>query len=229
MLIIFDLDDTLIDTTGSIVSPQLARLLATMEERGLFVGDRKKALDVLYRLNASCEDSDAVILEFLEMVDGDNSYFQLARSEIDQMVFSDIKIETVRGARELLNELSEHHKLALVSRGNRERQLLKLKKAGIDASLFSKLMISEESDKEPSYSSLLELFCTSPFDTLVCGDRVQLDLVPAKKLGCVTVHLRSGRGAASPFIAYPGDVDFSIDKLVDIRAIIREISTVIPC
>lgn len=54
-----------------------------------------------------------------------------------------------------------------------------------------------------------------PREALVCGDRVSMDLSPAKELGMFTVHLRNGRGQ---FHDSPkAHVDLAIDDLTQLH------------
>ena len=57
MLVLFDLDDTLIETTQSIVEPRLDRVLDKMISSGLNIEDRDEALLVLERLNRTGSSS----------------------------------------------------------------------------------------------------------------------------------------------------------------------------
>jgi FMN phosphatase YigB (HAD superfamily) len=99
---------------------------------------------------------------------------------------------------------------------------MKMKKAGIDSSIFSKILFSAARNKKIHYQGLLDEFGVSPSEVVVCGDRIATDLVPAKELGCRTVHMRWGRGIPS-FALSPskGDVDFSIGKLGELKEILR--------
>ncbi|HEY5236003.1 MAG TPA: hypothetical protein VIJ14_07490, partial [Rhabdochlamydiaceae bacterium] len=82
MLIIFDLDDTLIDTTGSITPVKLEQALAKMVEAGLQVGDFQEALGVLKRLDIASESASQTLLEFLEIISGDKKYFDIGHAEV---------------------------------------------------------------------------------------------------------------------------------------------------
>ena len=224
MLIIFDLDDTLIDTSGSITPVKLEQALAKMVEAGLQVGDFQEALSILKRLDTATESASQTLLEFLEIINGDKKYFDLGFGEVYGPLPSDFPVFPLDQALDLLSDLSADHQLALVSMGKHEQQLLKLKNAGIDSTIFSKIVISEDQDKKPHYKTILEELGFAPSQTLVCGDRVKRDLSPAKELGCITVHMQWGRGLSSSLSALPHfiaqDVDYSIKKLSQIKDIL---------
>lgn len=224
MLIIFDLDDTLIDTTGSITPVKLEQALTKMVEAGLQVGDVQEALAILKRLDTATESASQTLLEFLEIVNGERKYFDIGHAEVYGPLPQDFPVYALDEALDVLSELSSGHQLALVSMGKPDQQLLKLKNAGIDSTIFSKILISEDPDKKPHYKAILEQLGFAPSQTLVCGDRVKRDLSPAKELGCITVHMQWGRGLSSLLSALPHfiarDVDYAIRKLSQIKDIL---------
>lgn len=222
MLIIFDLDDTLIDTTGSITPVKLEQALVKMMEAGLEIGNFEEALDILKRLDTAAESGSQTLLEFLEISLIDKGaykkYFEVGQAELYGQLPSDFPIYPLDQALEVLEELGAQHQLALVSMGKPDQQLLKLKNAGIDSTIFSKIIISEDRDKKPHYKTILDELGFAPLQTVVCGDRVGRDLLPAKELGCITVQMQWGRGLNSTHS--PRDVDYAIRKLSQIKDII---------
>jgi FMN phosphatase YigB (HAD superfamily) len=106
----------------------------------------------------------------------------------------------------------------LVSKGKPHQQFLKLKNSGIDSTIFSRIIFSEEENKKPHYQKILEELGFSPTQTVVCGDRIGRDLVPAKELGCRTIQMKWGRGAKSQ--ESMDHVDFCITKLSQLKRIL---------
>jgi len=227
LLIIFDLDDTLIDTTGSITPVKLEQALAKMVEAGLQVGDFQEALGVLKRLDTASESASQTLLEFLEISNADKKYFEIGHAEVYGPLPQDFPVYPLDQAHDVLSELGSMHQLALVSMGKPKQQMLKLKNAGIDSTIFSKIVISEDRDKKPHYKAILDELGFAASQTLVCGDRVKRDLSPAKELGCITVHMQWGRGLSSLLSALPHyiarDVDYSIRKLSQITEVVAKL------
>lgn len=96
---------------------------------------------------------------------------------------------------------------------------MKLEKAGLDCSLFSMIEVVE-SDKSSSYKKVITELKISPRQVVVCGDKVNTDLRPAKELGCITVLMKKGRGRN-----IAGDknlVDYEIEELEELKKIIGE-------
>jgi len=220
-LIIFDLDDTLIDTSGSLTPQRLEAAFERMIEAGLSVPDRSAALEFLKRLNETAESARAALSEFIELVDGDERLYSLGVAEIYDVFPEDSVVFPLEDALAVLEEVRQMHRLALVTLGKESHQLLKLKKAGIDSTIFSKIVVSEDRDKKPHYIKILKEMGYAPQETVVCGDRIGVDLTPAKELGCRTVHMQWGRG--SGLKSTSRDVDFTITELKKIPDILAKL------
>lgn len=218
MLIVFDLDDTLVDTTGCITYHLLERALEAMVQEGLVVIDFAEALLLLRRLNDRALSARQALSEFVEIFEGSERILEKGLAQIYGVETSSLPLSSLAGASEILNFLKANHCLTLVTIGHPQFQREKLKKAGIDSSLFSKIIVSEEENKGPLYEGLLEEFGFSRWEAWVCGDRILRDLSPAKKLGCHTVLVKWGRGLNAT-LPHP-DVDHAISSLKELRQII---------
>lgn len=186
---------------------------------GLKVGNFEEALATLKRMDLSSESASQTLKEFLELVDGDPALLSLGEKIVYGDLPEDLAVFPLESATDVLDNLKENHELALVSMGKPHQQLLKMKNAGLDSTIFSKIVISERENKKSSYQEVLEELNISPERTVVCGDRVKRDLTPAKELGCKTIQMQWGRGLALPGIS--PDVDFTIRRLSQIQNIIE--------
>jgi len=195
--------------------------LQKMVQEGLQLESKEEALDLLRRLDRGAESARAALSEFIEILGADDRFFQIGVQEVYGELPPDIAVFPQSEALETLAELKESHQLALVSYGYPQQQLLKMKKAGIDSTIFSKIIISEDRNKKPHYQTIVEELGFTPQETVVCGDRIVIDLSPAKELGCKTVHMRSGRGLYAASTSKE-DADFTISELKQIREIIAQ-------
>ncbi len=218
MLIIFDLDDTLIDTSGCITPLKLEAAFARMVQEGLVVQEPEAALQMLRRLDETSESSRNTLSEFLEILGADEKFFNIGIEEVYNEIPTDITIFALDNALDVLSELKECHDLALVTIGIAERQFYKLEKAGIDSTIFSKIAVLEDRDKKPHYQTIVSDLGYAPRETFVCGDRIAVDLAPAKELGFKTIHMRWGRGKNAPPLK--GAVDYAITELKQIKDIL---------
>lgn len=217
MLIIFDLDDTLIDTSGAVTPFKLQQTLKRLQEEGLVIEDEKQAYGDLERINQSCISSRQALKYFL----GEKGALHLLPIALEEMTSplpSGFRVPTTPYAIEILNYFSQKAPLALVTGGVPSFQQEKLEKAGIDSSIFSKIDIPKDSVKKPCYEGLIEQFNVSANQVFVCGDRISLDLQPGYELGLQTIHMRWGRGAQGPTDAW---VHYVISDLRELKGIIR--------
>lgn len=95
-----------------------------------------------------------------------------------------------------------------------------MENAGIDSALFSKIVICQKNEKGLYYQDISEQLGFFPRDVLVCGDRISIDLVPAKALGYWTVQIRQGRGLLE---TAEEDVDFTITSLEEMQNIPKQL------
>ena len=222
MLIIFDLDDTLVDTSGCITPIKLEDALHKMVAAGFQVPHFLDALEQLKRIDAAAGSAREAIAEFLEIHDGVLKYYDIAIKEVYETFFSDLPIFTFDGVIETLKTLSEWHYLAVVTAGFFDYQQWKLKKTGIDSSIFSKIVVCESGDKKIHYKKIVEELNFLPKDVIVCGDRVDKDLTPAKDLGFRTIRMKKGRGRKS--FKFSRDVDYTINEFYEILEVVASAS-----
>lgn len=218
MLIIFDLDDTLVDTSGCITPIKLEDALHQLVGNGFEITDFSIALEQLKRIDAGADSAKDAIAEFLEIHSADKKYFNLAVKEIYENISPELPLFAFDGVHEILQQLSQAHHLALVTNGIPAHQHWKLKKTGIDSAIFSKIAVCEEGSKKIHYQQIVEELHFSPSEVVVCGDRVTRDLTPAKDLGFRTIHLRKGRGRKNPGMT--SDVDYSINEFIEIPQVL---------
>jgi len=222
LLIIFDLDDTLIDTSGSIIPYKLYRALQSMIKEGFIVSSFEEAFEILKRVDSYSDSSLQGLKEFLEIHDAvQDKFLQVAFKEIYHNQAFEQEILVTKNAQETLFELSKKHSLAIVSAGILDVQIEKMKKAGVDTSIFSRIVVCKEGSKREHYERLLEDLKYLPREVIVCGDRIKKDLLPAKTLGCTTVHMKWGRGLYQKRGVQ--EVDFSITSLDQLKPILLQL------
>ncbi len=193
-----------------------------MVEEGLELNNFDRALELLLRLDKKSESAKSALEEFIEINDFDPKFLPGALHEVYSSFSEETPVFPVEDAVEVLSILSYDHKMAIVSVGKMELQMWKLKKAGIDSSLFCKILVLEERNKKKSYEALIQELNLVPSDVIVCGDRIPIDLLPAKQLGCKTIHMKKGRGLHS--IGGEREVDFTITGLSQISKVLADLS-----
>jgi len=221
LLIIFDLDDTLIDTSGSITPIFLRKTIKTLIKNGLKI-DENKAFEEIIKIDKTCSSSKESVKKFLLNINANKIFYDIAYMAMTDSSLSDIKIFTLKNANQTLKYLSNLHKLAIVTAGDEKFQFYKIKKAGIDTSIFSKILIAKGGDKEPYYKKIIEELNFDVKKSFVCGDRVKIDLLGAKKIGCKTIRMKWGRGK-NIFNKKEDSklVDYTISSLEEIKTILE--------
>lgn len=221
MLIIFDLDDTLIDTSGCTIPIKLREALRVMIEAGLKVDSFEETLNLFKKVDSTSPDGEESLRRFLKEINADPSLFEIAVKEYYNPVPVDTVIKTLEGAKEVLTELKKENTLAIVSKGKQELQYQKMKKANISKDLFSKIIITEEYNKNLQYQEVLKELGFTTDETIVVGDKFGGDLLPAKKLGIKTVQMMWGRALKFP----EEGADYKIKKLEELKDIIKELKS----
>jgi len=191
LLIIFDLDDTLINTSKYIKPAMLKRAFNSMLENGLELEDEKNAIKYFKELSKNSDTFKINLKKFIEYFRIDFKFFDIAYKTYISDFDDSLKILTFPYTKNVLNYLSKNHTLAIVTMGYEKFQQHKIEKAGIDRSLFCKIMVSEDGNKEICYKSLLDENSFDFNECIVCGDKIENDLKPAKKLGFKTVLKKS--------------------------------------
>lgn len=220
MLIIFDLDDTLIPTTSQISPFKLDQLVKKIPI--LSQSDQVLKLDDLKRINRAAVGSKEAIIEYLSV----NGFLESEQKEILSYFSDDLSLPNsimpLDGAHETLAQLHASHILALVTRGKKTYQQKKIDGLEQLKNLFNQVMIVEMGSKKVAYQQLQNHFQKKSDDIVVIGDRIDLDLAPAKELGFYTVQMKSSR-CRDFFDRKEGIVDYQICSLMDLSAIMDEI------
>lgn len=216
MLIIFDLDDTLLDTSGTVTPFKMKECLKRLIQDGAKVANFEEAYTELMAMNSLSSRSKDAIRHFAKKVGC--SDISRALAELTAPLPAGFTIPTTPDAKEVLNYFRPNYLLAIVTGGHPPFQREKMEKAGLDTSIFSKIAIPEDSVKKPFYLGLVNEFSIKPSKIWVCGDRVEMDLAPAYELGINTIHMRWGRGK---MVKSADWIDHSISSLSELKGIIR--------
>lgn len=222
MLIIFDLDDTLIDSSGSIIPVKLKAALQAMVKAGLKVSSVDKAFRTLMDINSNSPNGKETLRTFLDSIRADARFLEEGVKEYYSATETSFIISPLPQAREVLAELKENHDLVIVSTGDEKQQQLKLKKANIDLTLFHTIIVCEGYNKKNHYKNLMKEFKCAPAEIAVCGDKFETDLLPAKELGMRTVHILWGRSSGMPIKG--AGPDYSIRGLPELKRIVKELA-----
>ncbi|MHC4954188.1 MAG: HAD family hydrolase [Planctomycetota bacterium] len=170
-LVIFDLDDTLIDTQGVLLGPALVRVAATV------------GVDPA-RLDATGKRIDEVLAPLGELPADVTA--AAARVWYDPTV---PPLDPLPGARAMLESLRGRIHMALLTRGNPDRQQAKIAACGL-ADEFEDIRIraiEEPGSKRDDIVAAAERFGVELARTAVVGDDPRDELRHADALGCAAI------------------------------------------
>lgn len=226
MLIVLDLDDTLIDTSGCLRSQKLLDSLRQMAGSGLMLNSFEEGWARLQEIDASSESIQETLEQFLVGNEQSESLLQIGLKEYYENISSDCSVHALKDAATLLHWLHGHHEIALVTLGLPQQQLLKMRQANIDLHLFSRIVVVNGGSKRSCYQEMMTDLGYPSNQTLVCGDKVEVDLLPAKALGCITVHMQWGRSSApsSLKMGLSQHIDYAIKELNQLQQIVASLS-----
>ncbi len=216
MLIIFDLDDTLVDSWNGTMQVKFKEVVAFLSSKGVEANFEK-----LWEINGHASNGNEALDKFFDFEGIKDK--ELIKEAIELYYTepnTDFSIRLVDGAKELLENL-KNHTLVVVTQGEEKWQIEKFSKSGLDNSLFSKIIVTPKYDKGDCYSELLKEFSVSASNSLVVGDKYKTDLLPAKKLGMKTAHIKWGRGKI--LVPKEGEVDYIIGNLKELQGIIENL------
>ncbi len=213
MLFIFDIDDTLVDTSATITPYRVQKALQKLVEKGL-VTDLETASQEMAFFQKKARTSKEALQAFFQKHHLPLSHLTFALDALykDDLA-PDTPVRTTPFAVETLQALSSYP-LYIVSKGYDYLQHQKLEKAGIDTAIFCKILIDNVGNKGLFYQKILN---ENPSTAVMVGDQVEGDLLPAKKLGLWTVHMRWGRGVIP---SQNPCVDFQISELKEMLPIV---------
>lgn len=211
MLLIFDLDDTLIQTSKAITPWRFKKVF----EEVLKDDVDPLYLENLLSIHQNYESSEMALRTFLENLKVDEALIQQSIHKMAEYD-TDIPVELFDGVYETLSFLKNKATLCLVTAGGFDIQTLKIEKSGLK-SFFNKIEIATSKDKSEIYKNLLQDFSSNK--VFVIGDRVVKDLLPAKMLGFSTVLVRQGRGLYQKF--QPNIVDYVIDDVIELQDLLK--------
>jgi len=188
--IIFDLDDTLYDCSGTLV-----------------LKSKKLAAKIISKA-IKCSDAEALKLQ-LELEDRLGPKADIAREianlynlpeEFCKEITNTINTLEIEGTilfpdtMDSINELRRiGYKLFLVTFGNREMQEKKIKTLGLENS-FDEINITESPrGKEKCFKEILTKYDLKPEQVLCVGDKIKDEIEVGKRLGMSTALMKHGR------------------------------------
>ena len=188
--IIFDLDDTLYDCSGTLVlkSKKLAARIISQEIKCSEADALKLQLELERRFGPKGD----IAREIANLYNLSEEFCKEIANTINTLdVESAILFPDTM---ESINELKKNgYKLFLVTFGNREMQEKKIKILGLERA-FDEIIVTENPrGKEKCFKELLTKHDLAPEHVLCVGDKVKDEIAVGNRLGMPTVLMKHGR------------------------------------
>lgn len=225
--VIFDLDDTLYDCSGTLVKAARMRAAKEMVNAGLPLSELEayeKQLEYLTKYGQRCDVFEMIAEKYLpkgkdKLVDC--AYKAYNSDEIGGIsLFPDV-IST-------LTKLKDKGiKLGLVTSGVYSRQINKIKELSVE-DYFDKIVIDDYeqgSTKEDDFLELLEFFDVTSDECVSIGDRLHSEIKVGNQMGMTTVRIRHGRFKDEKSKNELENPDFNIDNISEVLGVIEEVES----
>jgi len=186
MLIIFDLDNTLIDRNSAYL--EWFRHWYTTTRQNSTVDNKLLTQIMNVDNNGECdpiEASNRILSLIDDKITTAKEYWEMSEKLIDFIC-------PCKEVNQFLDTIPHHHKIALLTNGSVKRQEKKLKNSALDKH-FDLIQISEKvgfnKPHPAAFESIYHQFNMIPDECLMVGDSEINDILPAKKLGMKSVKV----------------------------------------
>lgn len=219
--IIFDLDDTLYDCTGSLLE-----------------ASRKRAAKAMVNAGLPCTEEEAYLLQkelsekhgpycpvFNEISNKFNMGHELVRSALKAYNSNEVTdIQLFPDVVPTLKKLAqEKYKLFLLTTGIYERQYKKIELLNLEP-YFDEIIINDQEVgllMEDSFEAIIRKYSLSPQNVVVVGDRVRGELRIAKSKGMVTVQMLHGRFKNETAYDSSNKPDYKIKRFFQLPTLLK--------
>ena len=220
--IIFDLDDTLYDCTGTLVEDARKRACRKMSEWVKIDAEKLHArMKELYeKYGPRCDVFNKIAEEFAI---ADERFIEDAMMAYNEGEIGEI--ELFPGAKEMLIKLRKKYKLILVTSGVYERQKKKIEILGLKDK-FDMIMINNiltDSTKEDDFEDVLEKYDLKPKEVLCVGDRIHSEIKTGNRMGMITVQVLHGRFKNLKPKNAMEEPDYKISSITELSKLLEKI------
>ncbi len=212
--IVFDLDDTLLDTSGLLLEPAHREACQAMISAGLDVTlDRLLATREQLHRQHPREDLDTLLCAHFGQ--DEPAIAQAGRKAFYQRPIPDLPVS--RDLLAMLDRLSDRCTLLLVTSGDPVTQSEKIRQMRIGNRFQNLVYVPLGQSKRDALEELIGEHQLEPARTLVVGDRVDSEIAAARRLGMRTVRVRGGEyGHLRPTSAEE-QADWEVDSVLDLE------------
>jgi FMN phosphatase YigB (HAD superfamily) len=213
--LIFDLDDTLVDTFELLIRPLETDAAEALHQQGFVELSPDALRDSLLEVRRRDPAAFYDVLRRLAHGSADAAV-TLHRSHFTDFPVEALVLDPAR--REMLETLKTRHKLVLMTEGRRDTQLAKIRHLAL-GDIFDEFLVVDPSvgeDKRDSLARYLARAKIGPHDAIVIGNRLDREIAAGMALGTRTVWLRAGEGSEISQTGAHAAPDRVIEDLADL-------------
>ncbi|MEK6766320.1 MAG: uridine diphosphate-N-acetylglucosamine-binding protein YvcK [Planctomycetota bacterium] len=219
--IIFDLDDTLYDCTGSLLEASRKRAAKAMVDAGLPCTEEEA-----YLLQKELSEKHGPYYPvFNEISNKFNKGHELVRSALKAYNSNEVTdIQLFPDVVPTLKKLAQDkYKLFLLTTGIHERQHKKIELLNLKP-YFDEIIINDQEVgllMEDCFEAIVRKYSLSPQNVVVVGDRVREELRIAKSKGMVTVQMLHGRFKEETAYDSANKPDYKIKRFFQLPTLLK--------
>ncbi|HLB60196.1 MAG TPA: HAD family hydrolase [Patescibacteria group bacterium] len=213
--IVFDLDGTLYQSIPEVDEELYLYWVSAIEKK---LGLTREEAEQRFIEGKKIYKSSTEVLRQM----GFGTAYQIIRqAEVAYMPALSKNLQQDKRLEEMLTRLRKEYNLAIITNSSIENVHGKLGLLGLSAGLFSAIVgIDEDGITKPHprlFAALLNDLGKEASSILIIGDRPEVDLFPAKKLGMRTVLVTWGK-------AFPDDpsVDYQVETVYDVEGLVNK-------
>ena len=219
--IIFDLDDTLYDCTGSLLEASRKRAAKVMVKAGLPCTEEEAYL-MQKELSEKYGPYHLVFNEMAKKFGRNNKFVDSALKAYNSNEVSDIKLfpDVIPTLKKLA---LEKYKLFLLTTGIHERQQKKIKLLKLKP-YFDEIIINDQEVgllMEDCFEEIVKKYALNSGNVVVVGDRVRAELRIAKSMGMVTVQMLHGRFKIESASDDSNKPDYKIKQIFQLPTVLK--------
>lgn len=222
--LLFDLDDTLVDTYGALIEPLEADAAHCMRTQDPDLPSAEELtaflLDLRQRHPGQVEEKLRIRFPGLREAALVVRRELLASVPLDQLSFAP-------AVRDLLGELRREYQIYLLTAGERTLQEEKIQKLGL-RDVFDEIVIvssGSEADKEEAIAGFLFRHGHSAGKMVVIGNRLDKEIRSGNRLGVPTVWLRRGEGSGLVPGEATGMPEHVINDILELPGILAKLAS----
>jgi putative hydrolase of the HAD superfamily len=188
--IIFDLDDTLYDCSGTLVLKSRKRAAKIISR--VINCSEKEALELQLKLEEKLGLKTDIYREIANLYNLSDKFYKEVSKTFDALDIKDITL--FPGVTASISKLKrDGYKLILVTSGDRDLQERKIKALVLERAFDEIIITDNSSGKEKCFKEILIKYDLKPEQVFCVGDKIKDEIEAGENMGMLTALMKHGR------------------------------------